>query len=206
MTATEPRSSSAAVGSPRAARPATDAAAALSGLAWAALAYLFGRDPLGEAIWGGIVGRAQRLLATSRRRGRSVPVLAQWVAAIGSRLPLLPFYCRRAGWLGREIDGRLSWRPTNPLLCGSRVGHDAVARARTRAQDPVVAHEVETGRRNQGRELLDQLLRLEDDMGCAVAPAVLQPVEESTVLEPRESLGQELRVGPPGFEPGRLRL
>jgi NAD/NADP transhydrogenase beta subunit len=55
VTATEPRSSSAAVGSPRAARPATDAAAALSGLAWAALAYLFGRDPLGEAIWGGIV-------------------------------------------------------------------------------------------------------------------------------------------------------
>jgi hypothetical protein len=55
VTATEPRSWSAAVGSPRAARPATDAAAALSGLAWAALAYLFGRDPLGEAIWGGIV-------------------------------------------------------------------------------------------------------------------------------------------------------
>jgi hypothetical protein len=59
----------------------------------------------------------------------------------------------------------------------------------------VVAHEVEAGRRNQGREVLDQLLRLEDDVGRAVAPAVLEAVEELTVLEPRESLGCHRRAG-----------
>jgi hypothetical protein len=42
----------------------------------------------------------------------------------------------------------------------------------------VVAHEVEAGRRHQGRELLDELLGLEDDVGRAVAPAVLELVEE----------------------------
>jgi len=73
--------------------------------------------------------------------------------------------------------------------------HDAVALARARAQDPVVADEVEAGRRDQGRELLDELLGLEDDVGRAVAPAVLEPVEKPPVLHPREALGGDRRAG-----------
>jgi hypothetical protein len=47
----------------------------------------------------------------------------------------------------------------------------------------------------QGRELLDELPRLEDDVGGAVAPAVLEPVEKSPVLYPREALGGDRRAG-----------
>lgn len=52
---TEPRPPLATGGSPRAGRLASDAAAALSGLVWAALAYGLARDPLGDSIWGGIL-------------------------------------------------------------------------------------------------------------------------------------------------------
>jgi hypothetical protein len=52
----------------------------------------------------------------------------------------------------------------------------------------VIADEVEAGRRNQRRELLDELLRLEYEVGRAVAPAVLEPVEEPSILHPGESL------------------
>jgi hypothetical protein len=44
------------------------------------------------------------------------------------------------------------------------------------------------GRRHQGRELLDEFLGFEDDVGGAVAPPVLQTVEEPTVLAPGEPL------------------
>jgi hypothetical protein len=39
---------------------------------------------------------------------------------------------------------------------------------------------------HQGRELLHQLPRFEDDVARAVAPAVLQAIEEPPVLETRE--------------------
>jgi hypothetical protein len=54
---------------------------------------------------------------------------------------------------------------------------------------------MEAGRRDQGRELLDELLGLEDDVGGAVAPAVLEPVEKPPVLHPREPLGGDRRAG-----------
>jgi hypothetical protein len=65
--------------------------------------------------------------------------------------------------------------------------HDPVAFACARAEDPVVAHEVETRRRDQGRELLEKLMQLEDDVAGAVAPAMLQPVEEPAIVEPRQA-------------------
>jgi hypothetical protein len=42
---------------------------------------------------------------------------------------------------------------------------------------------MEARRRNERGELLDQLLRREDDMRRAVAPAVLQAIEKTAVLE-----------------------
>jgi hypothetical protein len=59
----------------------------------------------------------------------------------------------------------------------------------------VVAHEVKAGRRYQGRELLDQFLGLEDDVRRAIAPAMLEAVQEPPVLEPREPLGCDRRTG-----------
>jgi len=47
---------------------------------------------------------------------------------------------------------------------------------------------METRRRHQGRELLEQLQGFEDDVGGAVAPAMLQPVEEAAIVEPRQPL------------------
>jgi hypothetical protein len=43
---------------------------------------------------------------------------------------------------------------------------------------------MEVRRRDQGRELLEELQGLEDDVGRAVAPAILQPVEEPAIAEP----------------------
>jgi hypothetical protein len=71
--------------------------------------------------------------------------------------------------------------------------HDMSTPACTRSEDPVVADEVEARRRHQGRELLEELLRLEDDVRRAVAPAVLQTIEERSVREPREPLGRHRR-------------
>jgi hypothetical protein len=59
----------------------------------------------------------------------------------------------------------------------------------------VVADQVEAGGRDQGRKLLDELLGLEDEVGRAVAPAVLEPVEKPPVLHPREALGGDRRAG-----------
>jgi hypothetical protein len=53
----------------------------------------------------------------------------------------------------------------------------------------VVSHEVEARRRDEGRELLHELRGLEDDVGRAVAPAVLEAVEEPAIVEPGEPLG-----------------
>jgi hypothetical protein len=54
---------------------------------------------------------------------------------------------------------------------------------------------VETRRRDQRRELLDEFLRREDDVGRAVAPAVLQAIEERSVGESGEPLGGDGRAG-----------
>ncbi len=67
--------------------------------------------------------------------------------------------------------------------------HDALPVTRTRAEDAVVAGGMESRRGHQRRELLHELARLEDDVRGAVAPAVLQAVEEPPVAETRESLG-----------------
>jgi hypothetical protein len=59
----------------------------------------------------------------------------------------------------------------------------------------VVTDQVKTRRRHQGRELLDQLLGLEHDVGRAVSPAVLELVEKPRVLHLRETLGGDRAPG-----------
>ena len=77
-----------------------------------------------------------------------------------------------------DVGGR---RPTHRCLTAR---HDPVAFAGARSEDAVVADEMEVRRRDQGRELLEELQGLEDDVGRAVAPAILQPVEEPAIAEP----------------------
>jgi hypothetical protein len=137
-------------------------------------------------------GRAPRDWRASGSLG-SPP--AHRAASIGNRGSLAALSLRRTVWLDREIVRRIPGRRTNRRLlpCFARARHHAVALARARAQDPVVADQVETGRRDTGRELLDELLGLEDDVGRAVAPAVLQAIEEPPILEAGESLGRHRR-------------
>ena len=70
------------------------------------------------------------------------------------------------------------------LLRGPAARHDTIPLARARTEDPVVADQVDSRGRHQGRELLDQLLRLEDDVGRAVALAMLEAVQEPSILAP----------------------
>lgn len=126
---------------------------------------------------GRLAGCRQGRLRSRARRNRSVPV---WRALRRARFanpePVMASSFRRTRWLGRKLSGRIP--RTNALICQGRARHYAIALSRARAQDPVVANEVETGRRDQRRESLDELLRLEDDVGRAIAPAVLQSVEQ----------------------------
>jgi hypothetical protein len=57
-----------------------------------------------------------------------------------------------------------------------------------RCEVSVVADAMEARRWYQSRELLDELLRLEDDVRRSVTPAVLQTIEKSSVREPRQPL------------------
>ena len=68
------------------------------------------------------------------------------------------------------------------MLWSRLARHDPVPPARARTEDPGVADEVEAGRGHQSGQLLHQLLRLEDDVGSAVAPAVLQAMVSATVF------------------------
>ncbi len=66
---------------------------------------------------------------------------------------------------------------------------------------PWYAGQVEAGRRDQRRELLEEFLRREDDVSGAVAPAVLQAVEERSVGESGEPLGGDGRAGRVAAQP-----
>ncbi len=59
----------------------------------------------------------------------------------------------------------------------------------------MVAHEMGAGRGDHRRDPLDQLERVEHDVGRAVAPAVLETVEQTTVGKRREALGRDGRSG-----------
>jgi hypothetical protein len=75
--------------------------------------------------------------------------------------------------------------------CGSASRSPGTTRSRRLAhatQDPVVADEMEARRRDRGGEPLQELEGLEDDVGRAVPPAVLEAVEEAAVLHAREAL------------------
>ncbi len=59
---------------------------------------------------------------------------------------------------------------------------------------PWFAGQVELGRRDQRRQLLEEFLRREDDVSGAVAPAVLQAIEERFVGESGEPVGGDGRT------------
>jgi hypothetical protein len=58
----------------------------------------------------------------------------------------------------------------------------------------VVAHLVGARRWDQGDQALQQFERLEDDVGGAVAPTVLEPVEQAAVTQAREPLAGQRRT------------
>jgi hypothetical protein len=60
-------------------------------------------------------------------------------------------------------------------------GYDLIPLAGARSEDPVVADEVEAGRRYERGEPLQELEGLEDNVRRAVAPAVFEAVEEAAV-------------------------
>jgi hypothetical protein len=65
--------------------------------------------------------------------------------------------------------------------------HDAIALARARAEHAVVADEMEARRRDERGEFPGELLRREDGVRRAIAPAVLQAIEQAAVFESREA-------------------
>jgi hypothetical protein len=73
-------------------------------------------------------------------------------------------------------------------------GHDLRAPTCRGGQNPVVPNEVEPGRGHQGREFLQQLQGLEDDMCRPVAPAVPELIHDSAVRQGREALGSDCRA------------
>jgi hypothetical protein len=89
----------------------------------------------------------------------------------------------------RQLAGRYLSRLT---------GHDPVALARAGRQDPVVADLVGTRRRDQGRQAIDELMSLHQDVGRAVPPARLEAQREPSVLE---ALVRERRPGDVAAEP-----
>jgi hypothetical protein len=60
---------------------------------------------------------------------------------------------------------------------------------------------MEAGRRNEGREPLQELDGLEDDVRGPIAPAVLEAVEEASVHHSREPLGRHRRPGDVAAQP-----
>ncbi len=69
------------------------------------------------------------------------------------------------------------------------IRNDVVPPAGTGGQDAVVADVVEARRRDAGRQAFQKRDRLEQDVGGAVSPAVLEAVAEACIVE----LGEPLR-------------
>ena len=80
-------------------------------------------------------------------------------------------------------------------------GHDPIALAGTRCQDPVVPNLMGARRWNQRHETFDELASLHEDVCGAVAPAGLQAQNEPSVRVFFESLVCERRTGDVAAEP-----
>jgi len=131
-------------------------------------------------------------------------------------------------WLGRHHDtdrNSNEYCVPRPLVAGANgssartpatlisvrplgvAGHDLRAPTCGGGQDPMVSNEVEPGRRDEGGGLLQQLQRLEDDVGRHVAPAVLELVHHPAIRQQRETLGRNRRtrhVPPQKFKPAAV--
>ena len=81
------------------------------------------------------------------------------------------------------------------------IGHDPIALALTRRQDPVVPNLMGARRWNQRHETFDELASLHEDVCGAVAPAGLQAQNEPSVRVFFESLVCERRTGDVAAEP-----
>jgi hypothetical protein len=53
----------------------------------------------------------------------------------------------------------------------------------------VIPNQVEAGRRHQRSELFNQLERFKNHVGCAVAPAALEAIQEPAAGQNRQALG-----------------
>jgi hypothetical protein len=62
-----------------------------------------------------------------------------------------------------------------------RLRSDEGSPAGCRGEHAVISDEVESGRRNQGCQLLDQLEGFEDDVVGAVAPAASETIQQAAV-------------------------
>ena len=71
--------------------------------------------------------------------------------------------------------------------------HDAISVARAWPEDAVVPHDMGTRPRHERGEPLHELDRLEGDMRRAVAPALLEAVEQPPVALPREPARRDRR-------------
>jgi len=67
-----------------------------------------------------------------------------------------------------------------------RAGHAQAEVARSWPEDAVIAHEMDTRPRHERGEPLHELARLEDDVRSAIAPAVLEAIEQPSVALSRE--------------------
>ncbi len=107
------------------------------------------------------------------------------------------------GGSGRELAGRLvSGRAGAPTLATgmadrlagssrSRIGSSLSIEARSGGE----ADAALTGSPSS-RDGVDEFVRREDDVRRAVAPAVLEPIEQAAVFEPGKALGRDRRTCP----------
>lgn len=132
----------------------------------------------------GARGRARTRAARGLRRVASVDVGVAF-----ERAEALEICTRMLSFPGRRAGG-----PQQGLARASR--DNVVAPGCARCEDAVVAHEVEAGRRNARGEAFQRICRLEQDVGGAVSPAVLEAIAEPSIALLREPLGGERRTSP----------
>ena len=66
------------------------------------------------------------------------------------------------------------------------IGHDAGAPACMGREDAVIKHQIDPGARRQGRQLFEQLERLEEQMARAVCPGGLEREQDAAVTQQPE--------------------
>ncbi len=76
-----------------------------------------------------------------------------------------------------------------------------IAPARAGGHDSVVTHRVETGRGHERRQTLQKIDRIQENVSAPVAPAMLQAVAQSSILQLGEPIGGDRRARAVSGEP-----